>query len=274
MKKLVFLSVIMGVAGLFSACSSSKKVADVSVLAGEWTIAEVKGEPISAATPQRAPYIGFDMAAKRISGNSGCNRMMGSFLVDSLKPGSLSFTPMASTRMACPDMDTEQKVLAALGEVKSFELLSCEKQAEDAVCKVALCDEQGTQLMLLQKKEVVRDENPLSAIAGEWTFKTVGGEALAESPKAPFIQFDITENRIGGNAGCNSFGGAIKHDEKQPASLSFGPIAATQMACMNMEVERKVFGALDKVKTFKVNADGTAVLYAEDGSELMVLQKK
>ena len=50
------------------------------------------------------PFIGFDVAQKRIYGNSGCNRMMGSFEADSLKPGTLKFGQIGSTRMMCPDM--------------------------------------------------------------------------------------------------------------------------------------------------------------------------
>ena len=37
--------------------------------------------------------------------------MMGSFEADSLKPGTLKFGQIGSTRMMCPDMKTEQMVL-------------------------------------------------------------------------------------------------------------------------------------------------------------------
>lgn len=57
-----------------------------------------------------------------------CNRMMGTFMVDSLKPGVLHFGPIAGTRMACPDMTTEQSVLGALEKVNSFEVISCDKK--------------------------------------------------------------------------------------------------------------------------------------------------
>ena len=52
---------------------------------------QVNGEEVGNMEASRKPFIGFDMAAGRIYGNSGCNRMMGTFSVDSLKPGILHF---------------------------------------------------------------------------------------------------------------------------------------------------------------------------------------
>ncbi len=57
-------------------CGSGKNMLSVSSLDGEWNITEVDGQKIST---ERMPFIGFDVAQKRIYGNSGCNRMMGSF---------------------------------------------------------------------------------------------------------------------------------------------------------------------------------------------------
>ena len=45
--------------------------------------------------------------------------MMGSFDVNA-KPGSLELTGMASTRMMCPDMTTENNVLNAFAQVKGY----------------------------------------------------------------------------------------------------------------------------------------------------------
>ena len=52
--------------------------------------------------------------------NAGCNRMTGTFEADSLQPGKISFGQVGATRMMCPDMDTENKVLQALNTVKGL----------------------------------------------------------------------------------------------------------------------------------------------------------
>lgn len=87
-------------------CSSSKNMPKVD-LAGEWNIVAVDGEKINTS---EMPYIGMDVEAKRIYGNAGCNNMMGTLVLDSLKPGVIHFTQVATSRMMCPDMDIENKV--------------------------------------------------------------------------------------------------------------------------------------------------------------------
>ena len=88
MKKLVLKMMAVCAGALIVSCGSGKNMLSVSSLDGEWNITEVDGQKIST---ERMPFIGFDVAQKRIYGNSGCNRMMGSFEADSLKPGTLKF---------------------------------------------------------------------------------------------------------------------------------------------------------------------------------------
>ena len=114
MKKLVLKMMAVCAGALIVSCGSGKNMLSVSSLDGEWNITEVDGQKIST---ERMPFIGFDVAQKRIYGNSGCNHMMGSFEADSLKPGTLKFGQIGSTRMMCPDMKTEQMVLGVLDKV-------------------------------------------------------------------------------------------------------------------------------------------------------------
>ena len=122
MKK-VLLSICM-VSAVFamSSCGSTKEAASLSSLNGEWNIIEVNGSAIVPAENQELPFIGFDTATGKVYGNSGCNRMMGSIDLNS-KPGTIDMSRLGSTRMACPDMTTEQNVLNALGQVKSYKKL-------------------------------------------------------------------------------------------------------------------------------------------------------
>ena len=119
MKK-VFVSICMAGAALaMSSCRSVEKAIPLSSINGEWNIIEVNGSKIALGESRTLPFIAFDTATGRVSGNSGCNRMMGSFDVNA-KPGSLELTGMASTRMMCPDMATEKNVLSALAQVKGY----------------------------------------------------------------------------------------------------------------------------------------------------------
>ena len=88
MKKIVLKFMAVCTGALIVSCGSGKNMLSISSLDGEWNITEVDGQQIST---ERMPFIGFDVVQKRIYGNSGCNRMMGTFEADSLKPGALKF---------------------------------------------------------------------------------------------------------------------------------------------------------------------------------------
>ena len=140
MKKLVLKMMAVCAGALIVSCGSGKNMLSVSSLDGEWNITEVDGQKIST---ERMPFIGFDVAQKRIYGNSGCNRMMGTFDVNA-KPGSLELGAMASTRMMCPDMTTEKNVLSALAQVKGYKKAGKEK--------MYLCNASNRPVVVLEKE--------------------------------------------------------------------------------------------------------------------------
>lgn len=89
-------------------------------LEGEWNVAKVYGQTVKTAEGGQAPALNIDTKANRLGGNAGCNRVMGNIEQGKNGAQSLSFGQPATTRMACPDMETERQVLAALTEVRSF----------------------------------------------------------------------------------------------------------------------------------------------------------
>ena len=109
MKKM-FVSLCMASALMgLSSCGSTRNAATLSSISGEWNIIEVNGAAVVPAPGQEFPFIGFDTKAGKVYGNSGCNRMMGTFDVNA-KPGTIDLGAMGSTRMMCPDMAVEQNV--------------------------------------------------------------------------------------------------------------------------------------------------------------------
>lgn len=88
----------------------------LSDIKGKWRIVTVLGENISV--PDEAPFINFDTDNSRLSAFAGCNRISGGF--KNGEKNTLTISNLASTRMACPDMTTEQNVLTALEQVNSF----------------------------------------------------------------------------------------------------------------------------------------------------------
>lgn len=263
MKK-VFVSIcIVGAALAMYSCRSSKEVAPLSSMNGEWNIVEINGAAVAPSKDQQPPFIGFDTTTGKIYGNSGCNRMMGSFDVNA-KAGTLNLGQMGSTRMMCPDMTTEQNVLSALAQVKSYK-----KMGKAAM---ALCNDANRPVLVLEKKGA---GVKLSALKGEWLITEVNGEAVSTGmEKQPFIAFDLKEKRIHGNAGCNLINGEFKTDDANALSIIFPAMATTMMACPDLETEGKILKAFHEVKSFDVLAGGGIGLYSADGTLLLVLTKK
>jgi heat shock protein HslJ len=85
-----------------------------------WKLTLLGNSPVSAPSPQREAFVLLDPASHRVSGSSGCNRLMGSY---ELNGEQLKFGQMAGTRMACPEgMDTEQAFLKSLGQVARWKI--------------------------------------------------------------------------------------------------------------------------------------------------------
>lgn len=263
MKK-VFVSIYMAciVLVMFS-CRSAKEVVSLSSMNGDWNIIEINGTAVVPAEGTPLPFIGFDTTTGKVYGNSGCNRLMGSFDVKA-PAGSIDLGALGSTRMMCPDMTIEQNVLSALAQVKGYKKLGKDN--------MALCNAANRPVILLQKKEA---DVKLSVLNGEWTITDVNGEAIPSGKEnQPFLNFDVAQKTIHGNAGCNLINGEFVIDEKNPRSISFPGQATTMMACVDMELEGKILKAINDVKSFDVLNSGGIGLYDTDGNLVLVLVKK
>ena len=272
MRKMVCWAAALCLGWSFYSCGSSKNVAGAVSLDGEWDIVQVRGEEVAPAQASPQPFIGFDMKAGRIYGNSGCNRMMGTFSVDSLKPGTLRFGPIAGTRMACPDMTLEGNVLAALQEVASFEPLAGEQPA-DSIPRIALCDGKGETVVVIKKKAAAAQDALFPE--GEWLITEVDHAAVKTSEKEPFIGFVREEGRIYGSAGCNSIMGTWEIDEKNPSAIDLSKLASTMMMCPDMETERAILDAFSRVKSYQMADGGKALLFLDaSGNEIVRMKKR
>jgi heat shock protein HslJ len=150
MKKIFLTFSTAMLAIVLVSCGSSKGLVALSDLEGEWYIIEVKGSVVVPADNAPFPFIGFDTQSGRIQGNSGCNRMTGSF-DNRAAAGYITLGQMISTRMACPDMTNEQNILHALAEVKRYKKMGRQ---------IALCNERNSPVLILTRK--TDDVSPLS----------------------------------------------------------------------------------------------------------------
>lgn len=247
-----------------SSCASTKNAASVSALNGEWDIIEINGAAVVPAPGQTFPYVGFDATSGKVYGNSGCNRLMGTFDT-AAKPGKLELGPMGSTRMMCPDMANEKNVLAGLAQVKKFKKLGDNQ--------IALCGKSLKRPVLVLQKRA--PQMSVAGLEGRWKIVKAGGEPIPDGMEnVPFLEFNTREGRLHGNAGCNVINGGYETDESNAAALSFSNVISTMMACPDMKVEQAVLQALNSVKSFGRLEDSRVGFYDENGSLVLELAKE
>jgi len=109
-------------------------------------------------------------------------------------------------------------------------------------------------------------DQPAGGLVGPvWVAQEVAG-APAAGDVPITLQFGA-DGRASGRGGCNGYGGpyTLAGD-----ALSFGPLAATKMACAPeaMDQEQRYFDALAKVKRYAVADDGALLLVTEEGKEI------
>ncbi|MCD7058719.1 META domain-containing protein [Pelagibacterium xiamenense] len=109
------------------------------------------------------------------------------------------------------------------------------------------------------------DIHPL--VGTHWSLSSLGGAQTPEGATAT-LNFG-EENDIGGNGGCNVFGGSVTF--KGEAGLDISEVFSTMMACEppKMEQERAFFDALEAAAGFSLEGDTLTLL--DDGDETLAV---
>lgn len=241
---------------LLTSCQATRHATSSSMIEGEWNITDVNGSAINA---HPSPYVGFNTQEKRIYGNSGCNKISGSFDFKDNK-GEIELGQMLSTMMACPDMELEQSILRALNSVARIKSLDKEH--------LELCDKNKKPLLKMERRF---HTIPLTDIKGKWRIVTVFGENISVSDQTPFITFDTDNSRISAFAGCNRLSGGIKGGEGNAITIS--DVISTRMACPDMATEQNVLAALGQVGSFGISINGNLLLFSAGGNAVMELMR-
>lgn len=148
MKFGIYIGLFLAVVVCLSGCKSSKRTRiSFNDLDGDWNVVAMNGKTLDPA--QTGQFVGIDVATKRLSGNAGCNRMMGQIEYDEAHKQIIKFPHIATTRMACPDMSGEREMLETLGKVVRFEAVGDTKPVRE----IAFYGIDNTELMVLRKKE-------------------------------------------------------------------------------------------------------------------------
>ena len=124
--------------------------------------------------------------------------------------------------------------------------------------------------MMISCSEAKTDAKKLE---GKWNVVEVKGEKILKEG-LPYMEFDMAQNKLHGNAGCNMFNTTITLDANDVSSITIAPGAATMMACPDMATEDAIMKAMGDVKAVKAgNSESEMALVYQDGNVLLVLSK-
>tara|TARA_R100001143_G_scaffold63604_1_gene73779 strand:- start:39474 stop:40160 length:687 start_codon:yes stop_codon:yes gene_type:complete len=109
-----------------------------------WKLIELEGGRIHKNSETlRTPILQFISDGNRISGNGGCNQFNGNYEIKS--DNGISFDDIASTKMACDQMEIENKFFNALEEANTYTLthdtLSLNQSDQIHIARFLLQDE-------------------------------------------------------------------------------------------------------------------------------------
>ena len=124
--------------------------------------------------------------------------------------------------------------------------------------------------MMISCSEAKTDAKKLE---GKWNVVEVKGEKILKEG-LPYMEFDMAQNKLHGNAGCNMFNTTITLDANDVSSITIAPGAATMMACPDMATEDAIMKAMGDVKAVKAgNSESEMTRVVQDGNVWLVLSK-
>ena len=93
-----------------------------------------------------------------------------------------------------------------------------------------------------------------------WKLIEIKGSSISSEAilnKEPHLIIKKESRSISGNGGCNAFFGS--YELKEGNQISFSKIGATEMACLNMEIEMELFKVLNMADNYSIKDDTLAL---------------
>lgn len=222
--------------------------------ANAWRLESLPGKDGKDLAAVRPPLT-MRFEAGRVSGFSGCNRLVGSYTVEG---DVVTLSQLAGTMMACPEpaMALEGAFRAALAGPLRYSV---------AGDKLSLKPASGEPLVFAAQAQ---------RLDGDWKvsgFNNGRDAVVGLAGDAP-ITLSFGKGAISGNAGCNTFRGGYTVDGQ---SVKIGPLASTRMACPDpvLKQEREFLAALESAVKWSVEGD-TLDMHRQDGQRAVMASRK
>jgi heat shock protein HslJ len=123
------------------------------------------------------------------------------------------------------------------------------------------------------KNSAKRIDCDINDLNGKWKFVSIDGMEVKTEREA-FLEFNTSNMRIHGSAGCNIINSTYEIDERNPSKITFKPAQMTMMMCPEMEAENAFSRIYPQIVSFScIDGKSTLLLLDKDGKELIRLKK-
>jgi heat shock protein HslJ len=218
-----------------------------------WRLTDYATQDGKAYTVPAAVIPTASFAGGSISGNAGCNRYQGLYLLDG---SSISIATVATTKMACtgPATIVETAYLEALGVVKTFDV-----QGDT----LTLAGAGGTPQLKYARVVPATLAGPTWVATGVNTGTGAVSSMIAGTTVTAVFASDGT---VSGSSGCNTYSGPYTTDGEK---IAIGPLGGTMKLCASPEgvdaQEARFLQAMQKATSYAI--EGNALdLRAADGA--------
>lgn len=116
--------------------------------------------------------------------------------------------------------------------------------------------------------------NPFQLANTKWTLTGMMQNGANQPPVVPEPTLEFQTDTLGGNAGCNSYGGSYK---TQGEMIQIGALRSTLMACADeqaMAQESAFLEALQNARMFEVRDDRLSIIYGQGQGQLVFARTK
>lgn len=224
------------------------------VVKGDWSIQTVYGKN---AVGEKAPFLKFVPAQKRVYGNNGCNVINAAYTynpADSL----LKFDKIASTLMECAMTGiTDAEINRALEATRSY---TWDVQGSEYF--MYFFDQDRRQVLSLMHQN-------FDFLNGTWQVTSIADEKI-DVPDMKLV-IDVDEGKLHGNTGCNILNGRMEINMDEANSISFSAIGMTQMACPDMNYETALIVALEEASHARPVSPTEVLLFDNGGKQVLSL---
>lgn len=225
---------------------------------GHWYIATVGTTTLRGIEDDQWPYLDFVDTEARFYGNDGCNILNGSYRIGAGQ--TLTMSNVAASLRLCPDDSLAYPIANAINATASYSIAT----RNDGTKILSLHNDRNLTVMTLRMSDI-------DFLNGPWQVVGINGNHVnAENAR---LIFDIAEETVSGNAGCNRLRGKISRNPQVNGSVQISDLVTTRMTCPDIATESALLIALEEVSSAKPGKDHTVLLLDSDGKPAVTLQK-